>query len=319
MNLNSTLLKNNISSDLLKDFFTLLGNDHQTEYCNKTVFWKNSDHQKHFYSTIKEKEPDRYSIWKDKQIEYRHNNLGFRSDINFEPGMEGDLYLGCSLTEGIGLPVEYTWVNHMSKYLNNTSFNLGQGGRGIDTAYRLLLAAHNFGLKFNRVFLFTPPVYRQEHILKDNNILKTYLTNPNIENKFIQIQFQRYLSKKIFIPEFKNKNYAEFIHGFLFGSELQSAVNSLKSIHAIQGACNDIGCRLYYVTFEDLNSYKTKLKAQRIHNKVVPDLPSRDGHWSAKKQYVIFQSFLEHYPELIDDVDKFRFISDSNLKFKTAI
>lgn len=79
--------------------------------------------------------------WTADNIQYRYNNYGFRSDDDFEVGSSGGvIYLGCSLTEGIGLNVEDTWAYRMHANLGGRFYNLGQSATGIETQYRLMRA-----------------------------------------------------------------------------------------------------------------------------------------------------------------------------------
>lgn len=86
-------------------------------------------------------------------IEYRFNNLGFRSDDAFDldSPAEGTMFLGCSFTEGVGLDIEDTWAYKLSQKLGGCFYNFSQGGTGIETAYRML---HTFAdvLKIKRVY-----------------------------------------------------------------------------------------------------------------------------------------------------------------------
>lgn len=84
----------------------------------------------------------RFSGWSDTNVEYRYNNHGFRSMHDFDLGSPapGYMFLGCSMTEGIGLNVEDTWAYRLWENMGGIYYNLGQGGTGIETQYRLLRA-----------------------------------------------------------------------------------------------------------------------------------------------------------------------------------
>ena len=87
-------------------------------------------------------------------VEYRYNNLGFRSDDTFDlvSPAEGTMYLGCSFTKGNGLNVEDTWAYKLNQRIGGGCFyNMGQGGTGIETAYRMLCAYADV-LKIKRVY-----------------------------------------------------------------------------------------------------------------------------------------------------------------------
>lgn len=80
--------------------------------------------------------------WTADSVEYRYNNHGFRSDDDWDTSNAGGgaMFLGCSVTEGIGLNIEQVWSHRMSKILGGTFYNLGQAGTGIETQYRLMRA-----------------------------------------------------------------------------------------------------------------------------------------------------------------------------------
>ncbi len=73
--------------------------------------------------------------WDHVPLDYHFNSSGFRSD-EFDPG-PGILYLGCSVTMGIGLPHNDTWPRLVSDVLGGACWNLGLGGASMDTCFRL--------------------------------------------------------------------------------------------------------------------------------------------------------------------------------------
>ena len=99
-----------------EDFETILLCNYAEQ--NKTLYWKASDTENKFKTKLKEK-PEAVSYWKDKSIEYRYNNYGFRTYDDFNKDDEGIVCLGCSFTEGIGLPLEYNWLE--GEYDNEVS------------------------------------------------------------------------------------------------------------------------------------------------------------------------------------------------------
>ena len=73
--------------------------------------------------------------WIDKDIIYQFNSRGFRTPEFTDK--ENFLVLGCSFTCGVGLPEEMMWANLLSKSLGLDVWNLGVGGSGSDTCYRI--------------------------------------------------------------------------------------------------------------------------------------------------------------------------------------
>jgi len=79
-------------------------------------------------------------IWRNKKIIYKHNKHGHRcenpEDIDLNNYI---LFVGCSHTEGIGLPIEETYSYLVAKELNTDYYNMGLAGAGNDSIeYNLL-------------------------------------------------------------------------------------------------------------------------------------------------------------------------------------
>lgn len=108
-------------------------------------YWMPSDTEKLFDENWKNQETKTKLIkhgWSKDSIQYKSNDFGFRMNtdiLDVIPG-ECDFYLGCSITFGIGLNLEDTWAWKISEKNGRTCVNLGWGGSGIETQYRLLRA-----------------------------------------------------------------------------------------------------------------------------------------------------------------------------------
>lgn len=96
-------------------------------------------YKKHM-SVNKTAEKIRACGWTDSNIEYRFNNSGFRTDDDFDTisPKPGNIFLGCSVTVGIGINVEDTWGYKVNKQLGGVFYNISNGGGGLETFYRLL-------------------------------------------------------------------------------------------------------------------------------------------------------------------------------------
>ena len=115
--------------------------------------------------------------WIDKKITYKFNSHGFRCDeFTLDPSI---MFLGCSNTIGIGLPLENNWPTLVSNELNLKMINLGIGGSGSDTAFRLanhyipqlkpkiLIHLQSYKGRFslvteNKIYEFLPSIYPKE-------------------------------------------------------------------------------------------------------------------------------------------------------------
>ena len=246
---------------------------------NKTVYWRGSDSQDMFIERIGSPTrpfiKEQFNYWKDKKIEYRYNEKGFRSDDSFEG--KGILCLGCSYTEGIGLPIEYNWSYKLAKALNTKHFNLGQAGLGLDSAYRLLLG-YKDKLKFDKVFLLAPPPYRYEWFTEDNGLIDDYFVNkPDLMQWLAQSMGSNFHIKE---PQGK------FFKSFIFGSEMNDTIHESKVIHAIKGLCSEIGVDFYYRSY-----YINRKEKESLVGK--DNVPARDGHPGSAEQEFYFNSFLK--------------------------
>jgi len=264
------------SDEKLKIFNTLLTSSNSIK--NKTLLWRGSDTQDNFIEQISTPYrpflKEQFEYWKDKNIEYRYNEHGFRTDDSFEG--KGIVCLGCSYTEGIGLPIEYNWGYKLAKKLKTKYFNLGQASLGLDSAYRLLLGFKD-KLDFDKVFLLSPPPYRYEWITEDNALLEPYL----IKKQDLMQWLGQSMGSNFHI---KDKN-DKFFKSFVFGSEMNDTMHESRVIHAIKGLCAELGVEFYHRSY-----YVTRLETEILKDKA--NIPARDGHPGSAQQELYFNSFL---------------------------
>jgi hypothetical protein len=138
--------------------------DIATEYRkNRTLGWIPSDLKVTFLHRL-EKDPTNPSLlhYLENPISYKLNNYGFRTPIDFVDGVEGNLFLGCSHTFGIGHYLENTWSWKLNEYVGGNFLNASVGGTGIGTASRLLYGLKGI-IKPKNVFLYYPHPYRFEY------------------------------------------------------------------------------------------------------------------------------------------------------------
>lgn len=265
---------------------------------NTTLLWKDSDAEDKFNATIANSQKlnnianNKKLYWVDKKIEYRFNNYGFRTDDNFSTEEEGIVCLGCSLTQGIGLPIEYTWGYKLAKHFNTKFYNLGQGGKGIQTAFRLLLGYYNL-MKFKKVFLFIPPLYRDEFIIEDNTLLKPFLTGAD-KDKMLINSLGNDMYEHLFFG-LEDSSHNKLMKAWLFGSRKNNLMNYIKGLAAIQGLCTMLGVEFYYLSFDQFHNKDSVEESERIPDEICPDIPARDDHWSAKRQHLIYKKFIDLY------------------------
>ena len=264
---------------------------------NTTQYWKDSDSQGQFKKRQRQAKKDTFirtdtgthklvidkhlKYWEYKSIKYTYNNFGFRSNDDFSNTEEGIVCLGCSFTEGIGLPIELNWGHLVAKKLGKKHYNLGQGALGLDSAFRLLLG-YKDSLKFKDVFLLIPPPYRYEWIISDNELLKPYMEGKHQD--FMQWLGQSFGGSTPIVEE-----HVKFFKSFLYGSEFNDTLHEIQTISAIKGICAEIGANLYVRSSKILDEERLNMGTNGI--------PSRDGHPDADQQEFYKEQFLKQYYE----------------------
>ena len=140
-----------------------LGDTLYKRVVNETISWVPADSENLFLHNLKGDSHRKDLLsYKKNPIQYKFNNYGFRSPIDFSKGMNGNVFLGCSYTFGIGHYLENTWGWMVNEKIGGNFFNFGIGGAGIGTAARLLYA-YKDELKYDNVFLHIPHPYRYEY------------------------------------------------------------------------------------------------------------------------------------------------------------
>lgn len=100
---------------------------------NQSLKWFPMDTEKLYLQNLSKFNSE--NNWKDVDISYDFNSYGFRCD---EFTSDNNIvFLGCSNTLGVGLPLENTFAYNVSKSLNLKMCNLGKGGGALDTCFRL--------------------------------------------------------------------------------------------------------------------------------------------------------------------------------------
>lgn len=164
-------------------------------YINNEVEWVGSDQYRRYLDNIetnydKLKEHD----WIDKKFTYKFNSHGFRCDEFTED--DSIMFLGCSMTMGIGLPLEDTWPTKVAENLNLKCVNLGLAGTGPDTAFRL--ANHYISQIKPKIIVYLDPPFGRFTLLTGNNQFHSFLVN-NMED--IDPMFIKYYEHWISLSE----------------------------------------------------------------------------------------------------------------------
>lgn len=111
---------------------------------------------------------DKWWDLKSEYYIYKYDNFGFRnipelaSIEKMTPKLWKNTFvcIGCSWTFGVGIPGRHTWPAFLQQQIGTRCLNLGVGGGGIQTTYRILNAwIKHFGCKPKGVLIlgwFTP-------------------------------------------------------------------------------------------------------------------------------------------------------------------
>lgn len=135
--------------------------------------WNKLDNAERHKEVLKDPGIATYS---EEEVGYQFNSFGFRSE-EFE-NIDGlkILYTGCSVTEGIGLPVEHTWNRHLNQRISAEigddvkMFNIGKAGSSIDACIRFTyITIEHKKFRPDLVFFLIPPINRNELVYTVTN------------------------------------------------------------------------------------------------------------------------------------------------------
>ena len=126
---------------------------------NVELKWSGMDHADSYNQN------PRRSDWNNIDITYSYNPQGFRCpDLNNFIDQPVNIALGCSFTEGIGLPVDSIWPTLVEQQTEYPMLNLGMGGGAPDTVARVLTNISGL-FDIQKVYILWPPTHRLENYL----------------------------------------------------------------------------------------------------------------------------------------------------------
>lgn len=197
----------------------------------KTVKWSQSDSEEkfdeHMANTKSRAKLEEFG-WTRDSISYTFNRDGFRSEeFTYEPN-DSVLFLGCSLTAGIGVDLESSWTYRVASSLGLRRYNLGIGAGSADTCFRL--AYHWIPLlRPKYVMMLTPKMGRMEIVL-EKNILNL-------------------MPRMSYLPDAITAKINDFYNGWL-SHPANAEMNQLKNVMGVQTICNSIGVPLVEIPME---------------------------------------------------------------------
>ena len=149
--------------------------DLETYEPNRTHYWIPSDSKERFILSLQENPKNKnLHYYIENPIEYKLNNFGFRTPDDFNSIDEGNVFIGCSHTMGIGLHLENVWSYKLNQILGGKFWNLAIGGTGVQTHFRILFAFCK-KLKIKNIFHYAPKYPRYEFFI--NNVPQNFLMN----------------------------------------------------------------------------------------------------------------------------------------------
>jgi hypothetical protein len=221
-----------------------------------------SDSEKLWLENLK-KNNHSIQYYKNNPIEYKLNNEGFRTPDDFNSEDEGNIFLGCSHTFGIGHHLENIWSYKLNNIIGGKFWNLGIGGTGTATHFRLLLGFYK-QLRIKNIFHYAPMYPRYEFI--ENSRPQNYIVSDYNES---------------WIPKL-----GDLMSDSLLTKE-EMEMNWIRNTNAIKGLASEIGINYYLIEGSD-----------KYHGNEDGSLQARDLlHHTTLFHHKIYQSFLKLYDE----------------------
>ena len=231
---------------------------------DESLSWTLADSELEFKKNFK-KYPDNKSLkyYLENPIEYKFNNCGFRTPDDFNEEDEGNVFLGDSNTMGVGHHLKNIWAYKINKDIGGKFWNLGQGGCGNQTDYRLLYGWKDT-LKIKNIFHYSINHSRFEFFHNGELVhLSPYET-------LIQKNIP---SERFYVEILSDTEYLNFIQD--------------TYINAIKGLAKDIGCNYYYLKGNIFDGYDLSID---------DSLEARDLlHDTVDQQNFLYEKFRELY------------------------
>ena len=215
------------------------------KHASTTKLWHGSDTESDYKENCADlhrlRVLQKHGWYECHDLTYSFNSQGFR-DEEFDQ-RPATLALGCSFTQGVGLKLEQCWPRILENLLQKKVWNLGIGGMGLDTCYRLLEYWINH-LNVDCVFCAVPPLSRYE--VFGNNGWQSFLPGDEIPNWL----------------EGYNKNYLIF--------DENSELNRSKNIRAMRDICVQHNVSFYVDYLDNFYHLKNDTPARDLLHKGPP-------------------------------------------------
>jgi len=212
---------------------------------------------------------------------YKINKYGFRTNHleKLNKKNVNVLFLGCSITSGVGLPEELIWTSLVTKELkkrfgNVVSYNLAVHGSGVDQNFHnLRVFIEKYG-KPDYVFMYLPGFER-------------FVIYNDKANYFL----------KITGAEKGSESYKKFrvVKQLVKHSSLEDLIlSAVEKIHMIEFICNSLNIKLIWSTWhenymhicESVN-FKNYI---HVHSKIFPENINNVPYWLVARDLTHFGS-----------------------------
>jgi hypothetical protein len=240
------------------------------KFIDTTVNWCPGDFEELFDANMAD--PKKRAVlekfgWTKDNVSYTFNKHGFRADEFTDGVNDSVLFLGCSLTAGIGVDLESSWTYKVASSLGLRHYNLGVGGGGPDMCFRL---AHHWipRLRPKYVMMLMPMAGRME-ILADKAIVHL------LPNSLKHLE-RTGLREKI----------EPFYNGWL-SHPANTDMHILKCSMGVQTICNSIGAPLIEIPVDKLE-LETLMGPEGWTGTIARDLlhPGKEWHQAVADKFL---------------------------------
>lgn len=185
----------------------------------------------------------------DTGFEYRFNSRGYRCDEFDQSADMPILFLGCSNTLGLGLPLENVWAHVLCNHIREKTkakipyWNLSKNGSSIDLQF-LLLEKYIDQLQPKFIFFLLPPIYRRMFYYKNWFFARRFTEEPDFLN----------------FPDPVRNLTAYHV------DESAALYESHKQLLLINGLCARYNTQLFYQYWQDMTDDELEFLDKRSKN-----------------------------------------------------
>jgi hypothetical protein len=198
----------------------------------------------------------------DVNTEYYYNNFGYRSEDWF--GNSKVLAVGCSNTFALGVPIEYSWHQILSKMMNQDIRNLSRPGASImDLVSKMFAYFKEFGNP-EIIFCLFPDPFR---IRIPGN--KKLITSKNAQDGIMNdIYLAKYSDNPIAArPKYLKKPYE---YEDIVPMEMAVFLSS-QAIHSLEQYCKSNNIKLFWSSWHNTFTSTLNIIGQNIFNNFIYD------------------------------------------------